>query len=150
MGQPVRVKTCGKCKQELSAEYFHKDKRRSHGLQARCKQCQKEDAYAWRARNPEKVKEKSARYYERRGAAYLREYRYGLSEEVHASLLDSQGGVCAICHTHRGETLHVDHDHQTGAVRGLLCRLCNTAIGKFNDDPSRLRAAAAYLERPTS
>lgn len=64
-----------------------------------------------------------------------------------------QGGVCAIClgppaEGDRGDRLHVDHDHVTGEVRGLLCSHCNTALGKFRDDPARLRRAAEYLERP--
>ncbi|QOC59453.1 endonuclease VII [Microbacterium phage AnnaLie] len=54
--------------------------------------------------------------------------------------------VCAVCGaTHK--RFHVDHDHATGQVRGLLCGPCNQTLGLMQDDPARLRAAAAYLER---
>lgn len=80
---------------------------------------------------------------------------YGLTPEDEARMLASQNGVCAICQkpeTHRYKSgklkdLSVDHDHSTGAVRGLLCFNCNQGIGRFRDDPALLRAAAIYLER---
>ena len=63
-------------------------------------------------------------------------------------MLAAQGGVCALCHRPplAGKTLHVDHDHATGRVRGVLCFTCNNALGDFEDDPGRLRGAASYLE----
>ena len=72
-----------------------------------------------------------------------------LSQEDYDAMLERQGGTCAICGNKPadGETLARDHDHVTGRVRGLLCRGCNTGLGQFTDDPSRLRAAADYLER---
>ena len=57
----------------------------------------------------------------------------------------AQGGVCAICR--EAPAVHVDHDHATGEVRGMLCFPCNAAIGHLRDDPRVVRAAAAYLER---
>lgn len=64
-------------------------------------------------------------------------------------MLRSQGGGCALCHRppRPGKVLHVDHDHETGSVRGLLCFTCNNALGDFEDDPGRLRAAITYLSR---
>jgi hypothetical protein len=70
-------------------------------------------------------------------------------------MLEAQGGCCAVCRkpesarNKRGELLPlaVDHCHQTGKVRALLCSLCNKGIGLFGDDPALLRAAADYLER---
>ena len=63
-----------------------------------------------------------------------------------------QDGCCAICRTstpaHPNKHFHVDHDHATGAVRGLLCVLCNTAIGKLNDDPELVARALDYLQHP--
>jgi hypothetical protein len=60
-------------------------------------------------------------------------------------MLASQGGLCALC-GQRMKVIQVDHCHRTGEVRGLLCSMCNTGLGKFGDDPARLRAAADYLE----
>jgi hypothetical protein len=59
---------------------------------------------------------------------------------------DEQSGVCAIC----GDGLatpHIDHDHVTGRVRGILCPSCNIGLGRFKDDVSRLKSGIAYLER---
>ena len=63
--------------------------------------------------------------------------------------LEAQGGVCAICRQPRPEerTLHVDHAHETGAIRGLLCFTCNNALGDFRDEPALFHAAAEYLDR---
>ena len=76
--------------------------------------------------------------------------KYDITEYEYLCMLDDQGGHCALCPStvadRRGGPLHVDHDHVTGKVRGLLCGPCNHGIGKFQDDPARLRAAADYLE----
>lgn len=82
--------------------------------------------------------------------------RHGITVEDYSRLLARQGGGCAICSARpepRGEgrhrpndVLHVDHDHATGRVRGLLCHGCNCAIGFMEDDTDRLLAAVAYLK----
>jgi recombination endonuclease VII len=78
----------------------------------------------------------------RRWDTHLRHW-YGLSIERYDALLAEQGGGCAICG--RTERLHVDHDHESGVVRGILCGGCNRALGCMDDDPERLVAAARYL-----
>jgi hypothetical protein len=70
--------------------------------------------------------------------------RYGLSSEQFRVLLDSQGHRCAICRS-KSEAWHIDHDHATEAVRGLLCNACNLGIGLLREDPDILRAAIRYL-----
>jgi hypothetical protein len=75
---------------------------------------------------------------------------YGLSPVDFTSLLKKQGGKCAICSsTNPGGkgNFHVDHDHETGQVRGLLCADCNMGLGKFKDSVGVLKAAASYLRR---
>lgn len=80
--------------------------------------------------------------------------KYG--ETVHSvlGLLRRQDGRCAVCPTALSEgglgkikTAHIDHDHVTGRVRGLLCHPCNVAIGLMKDNPDTLRQAAKYLEK---
>lgn len=76
--------------------------------------------------------------------------KYGITLVDYNLLLAAQGGTCATCDAttgdSRGRSLHVDHDHASGEVRGLLCSNCNTAIGKAGDDPVHLRRLADYLE----
>ena len=74
--------------------------------------------------------------------------RYGISEQDYDAILESQDGVCAICgRAERAKrlSLAVDHDHETGQIRGLLCNSCNTALGKFQDDPEVIESAIRYL-----
>lgn len=79
--------------------------------------------------------------------------KYGLTEAEYDKLLIDQGGRCAICgqEPRGGRTasarLHVDHCHDTGTVRALLCTRCNQGLGYFKDDPALLRAAADYIDR---
>jgi len=73
-----------------------------------------------------------------------------VTPEQYAALLARQEGRCAICQTDQpgGKgSWHVDHDHATGGVRGLLCSQCNLMLGHARDDPARLRAALEYLSR---
>ena len=78
---------------------------------------------------------------------------YGITLDDYNKILTEQKNRCAICGTdkvggkHNNEAFMVDHCHDTGKVRGLLCNQCNRGIGNFNDDVDRLRNAAVYLER---
>lgn len=78
--------------------------------------------------------------------------QYGLTPEAYDEMLRRQGGGCAVCGATNGwarsrakRGMCVDHDHETGHVRGLLCQRCNRAIGLLRDDPTILDAAARYL-----
>jgi hypothetical protein len=85
--------------------------------------------------------------------SFLRK-RFGITLDQYNAKLSGQGGLCAICRKPGTEkrlgaikNLAVDHCHETGKVRGLLCTACNTGIGKLMDSPEILRAAATYIER---
>ena len=81
--------------------------------------------------------------------------RYGITVADYNRMLVEQNGVCKVCRRHETKKtnkgtvrrLSIDHCHDTGKVRGLLCHTCNVAIGYAGNDPARLRAAADYLER---
>ncbi|MCC8339170.1 endonuclease VII domain-containing protein [Streptomyces sp. R1] len=70
--------------------------------------------------------------------------QYGITEAERDALIASQGGVCCICLA--APAAHVDHCHETGRVRGVLCFSCNAALGQFKDRPDAIRRAAAYVE----
>lgn len=82
----------------------------------------------------------------------VREYglqkNYGIGVADFDVLLAAQGGRCAICDTDKpnGKGWQVDHDHKSGANRGILCHGCNVGLGNYRDDPAILRSAIAYLE----
>ncbi|CAB4187426.1 Recombination endonuclease VII [uncultured Caudovirales phage] len=74
--------------------------------------------------------------------------RYGISFSEYTNLFAMQNGCCAICGIHQANfkrRLHIDHCHEKGTIRGLLCSNCNTAIGKLKDSPALLERAINYL-----
>ncbi len=102
------------------------------------------------------------RAYQQKNAGAVRarqiKSKYGLTLEAFDRLLESQGNACAICggpphpvvrnKKRQGvsPTYVIDHDHSTGAVRGLLCHSCNSMLGMAKDSPANLRSAAHYLD----
>lgn len=143
---------------------FGRNTSKSDGLATRCRACNREAArekkQAWLAVNPDYMREYRQQNKERiakqqsdrqkRLAKTIKLKRYGLSEAEFEAKRESQAGRCAICNgepTGRWKTLHIDHDHKTGQVRGLLCNECNTALGMFRDSADLLRKAAEYLEQ---
>lgn len=105
----------------------------------RYRQMQREKANAWYQKNKEYVKARN------RDMMLLR--TYGITAADYAELREKQGGVCAICRKHPedGVNLAVDHCHETGLVRGLLCDGCNFAIGRLGDNSCGVRRAFSYL-----
>lgn len=145
------MKVCTKCGVEKPIDEFHRRARAKDGRQTRCKLCQRADTYAWRDQNPDRYRAIAARSYARVGQHRQRERLYGLSQANFEAAVRAQAGVCAICQDPPDrDVLDVDHDHLTGQIRGLLCRACNTALGKFRDSPELLATAIAYLDRADS
>lgn len=100
----------------------------------------KEDMKKWKLKNPEKYQ-----------LGVLRrslKTRYGITLEQYNGMIEKQHNLCAICNkNNKKQRLSVDHDHQTGKVRGLLCNHCNNILGLWNDDIKILQSAINYLNK---
>ncbi|MDP9144335.1 MAG: endonuclease domain-containing protein [Actinomycetota bacterium] len=114
---------CPACKQVLNLDSFHKLASARSGRQNYCIECKREKHLS---------------------------SRYGITAEQYERLLHNQSGRCAICRNlPRTQLLAVDHNHKTGEVRGLLCRICNQKLlGAAFDQPHRLFEAGLYLLNP--
>ena len=121
-------------KRKIDPELRRQQQRRSrltNKEQHLCRQRQ------WRESNPDKVQN-----------ARLKN-KFGITLSDYNETLKSQGGVCAVCSNQcsAGRSLAVDHNHDTGQTRGLLCSTCNRGLGYFKDRVELLRAAIIYLEK---
>lgn len=127
------MKRCADCKQFKPLEEFPRNKRSRDGRHAYCKPCHNARCRETR----ERLYGGSRHYHLTR--------RYGIGAVEVAALIERQGGLCAICG--REDPEHVDHDHATGRIRGVLCFNCNGGLGQFGDDIHRLSQAIEYLQR---
>ena len=158
-------KVCTSCKKELPAtsDFFHRHTTSSDGLQFECRECrgirakkyyarpeikeqQKETRKIWTENNPEKIqmwRDKN----KLRTRGYRFKHRYKITQEDYNSALKKQNCACAICGKLHNENdiLVVDHNHETGEFRGLLCGTCNSALGMFKDSVNFLQKAIGYL-----
>ena len=132
-------RTCGEVK---TREDFHKRSNRKSGLSHRCKSCVKE------YKKQPNVKKRN-KYVGWKSKLHA---KYNITPDDYFKMYDEQKGVCKICSTPEPCTsgtksrFSVDHNHETGKVRGLLCNLCNRGLGFFYDNANLLRKAAKYLE----
>lgn len=133
------IKVCRKCKSALVAgENFSIAHAKNKNWI--CKQCHSDYFAAHVAKNPY------------RNHASAIKSKYGITSEVYEQMYNSQDGKCAICksdaplHSSNRDRLYVDHCHETGFVRGLLCKNCNSGIGQFRDSINALQEAIKYLQ----
>jgi hypothetical protein len=145
------LKVCRECLEEkpASSEYFMPGTAFRGGFRHQCRQCMRKRFKQWvkdnREYNNQRTREWHKRNPHKKKRYDLRE-KYGIGLEDYNRLLANQNGGCAICATlPTDKQLAVDHDHVTGAVRGLLCSACNIGLGHFRDNPQLLRAAIDYL-----
>lgn len=130
-GRPTK-RYCAGCEQVKPISEFHRHI--AHGWQYRCKTCQVENTRTTRAGM---------------NRFWQAENKFKLPHGALQNMFDAQGGRCAICgctEDKNGRNFAVDHDHDTGVVRALLCMPCNTMLGFAEDDIQILKNAIAYLE----
>jgi ferric-dicitrate binding protein FerR (iron transport regulator) len=153
-------------KRAYNAEYYAAHKEQARASQAKYRAAHREQqragARAYYAAHPEQCRAYRAKYdashkeqkreYNAAHRDHNRQARlkreYGITPADFDRLLAAQNGCCAICGTDKPGGMgrfHVDHDHATGRVRGILCHGCNTVLGHSRDDPRVLLAATAYL-----
>ncbi|WP_037810975.1 endonuclease VII domain-containing protein [Streptomyces sp. MspMP-M5] len=118
---PAGHKLCRTCGAVKPHSAWHRNATAPDGLSTRCKACR-----AVQGRQDHLKRQ------------------YGITEAERDALVKEQWGLCVICL--EADAAHVDHDHKTGKVRGVLCFSCNAALGQFKDRPDVLRRAAEYLE----
>ncbi|KKN09114.1 hypothetical protein LCGC14_1049730 [marine sediment metagenome] len=121
-------KVCTKCKKDKPLEDFKNDKNRPSGYGSWCKRCHTKDSINWRQRNTE------ARWRDQI------KQKYGIDYKEYERIFEKQKSLCAICRKPEMIKFHgaprklaVDHNHDTGKVRGLLCTKCNLRLGYLED-----------------
>jgi hypothetical protein len=163
------VKRCKICGETKSLDDFYPCAGMGDGHRHDCKVCNLAAKAARNAADPQANRDRVKRWREENPEKYrarMREYAaspakkqadrksylmrtYGMTLEDYERMLADQNGVCAICKEPRPEerTLHVDHDHETDEIRGLLCFRCNNAIGDLRESPEFGLALVDYLDR---
>ena len=126
-------KRCPSCNAYKPISDFPRNRASKDGLATYCKPCHNRIC----ADNRKKHHGSTRNFHLKR--------RYGVDVVTVEWLILQQGGLCAVCKTGKAE--HVDHDHRTKSVRGILCFNCNRGLGKFGDDLGRMRRAIDYLRR---
>ena len=159
----MELKECISCKKVLSINSFHKDKSRKSGLREKCKTCRCKfpegnletkclacnDSFIITNQNAKAQKYCSL-------TCQKMHIRYGISEYQLEDMLIESDYKCMICgneetnidkRTGKAYALSVDHCHETGNIRGVLCTCCNNALGQFKDNIEYLQNAVQYLQK---
>lgn len=141
-------KVCGCCNVYRPYSEFYPAPKRKDGFRSDCKGCTKAKVKDWQSKNKDKCKSWYLGY---RDTRYLR--KYGVTYVEFLQLAKEQDNKCKICQNplvfgepRTKKAAALDHCHATGKVRGILCNVCNTSLGGFQDSPELLRVAAKYLE----
>ncbi|HYD09164.1 MAG TPA: endonuclease VII domain-containing protein [Acidimicrobiales bacterium] len=160
-------KRCRDCGEVKPVEDFYRHEGCRDGFRPECKACNLAEkarkhrenpeparvrTRTWQEDNPDRYRENQRTFRESGGKkrsdrrSYLKR-KYGISLEDYDAMLEAQDGRCAICgRLPRDDiSLHVDHHHDSGRLRGLLCFPCNVTVGLIREDRDRLRSIADYL-----
>lgn len=151
----TNAKKCTACKKVKPLAEFNWDDSIKGGHAIYCRSCTslKNRAYNQSARGKATLKkyqqtEKYKKSHAWTNKKWKLRYKYSITFEQFKLMLEHQESKCAVCGKHiSGKGVHIDHNHETGKVRGLLCRCCNIGLGHFGDSAKNLRKAADYLEK---
>ena len=134
------VKKCGTCNITKPLDLFYNSISSGDGKGSRCKPCDSIARKQWTTNNPAKAKQSSRN----RGVLH----KYGITQDKYLAMFKQQDGKCAICSTtdNKGKSFSIDHCHETGTIRGLLCNQCNRGIGMLGDTASTVLLAYEYLK----
>ena len=142
----TKTKVCTKCKADKPlTEYFSRGGMLAHLYKSRCKSCMQEQRQQWAVDNQEHLNEWRRKNWV---TAKRRLKRRGATQKLYDQLYEIQQGRCALCREpeEKFAWLCIDHDHDTGRIRGLLCPNCNRGIGLLRDNADLLRKAAEYID----
>lgn len=128
------MKKCRSCDKEKKLSKFVKLSSSDDGHTNICLKCHRKAQQRYRKANPDKYK------------SIKLKSKYGITLEEVNQMKEKQKNKCGICKTEDND-LHIDHCHDKGHVRGLLCHKCNKALGFFMDDTDNLHKAIVYLVR---
>lgn len=133
-------KRCSICHQIKLKSEFHKNKSHKDGYHHVCKICDSD--------RKKKLYAESSEYRNKQRLGYLKSV-YKIDENIYKNMLIQQNNKCAICKNEfkSSRTTHIDHNHNTGKVRELLCSKCNHLLGLSDENIDRLKSAITYLER---
>lgn len=138
------TKACTMChKEKPLTEYRSRGGSQKHLLKSKCNECLYKEHKRWTEENPEKVREYRAKdpYTFKKRCA-----RHGITPEEFWAIYEEQDGTCPVCDKAiDAEGSAIDHNHETGDVRGILCKNCNRALGLLGDNPETMARAQAYL-----
>lgn len=149
MNMGDEAKVCESCGIPKSLDDYWKHPHCKQGRRSRCKTCMGDEYKGNLKRRMEVDPEGTKKALRTSKVKYELKRDYGLSLEDFDRMLAEQGGLCGICRREANESCRwsVDHDHETGAVRGLVHKRCNLAISFLNESPESCRNAAIYLEK---
>lgn len=145
------LKTCTRCGEAKLLTAFYARKRAKDGRESHCKRCRGEYEDGRKDRPDVKARRRRAHnaWVDRNRPTHnlkCRCYNRGITVDEFRRMRDEQQGRCAICEEPKTDSeLNIDHNHETGKVRGLLCMHCNHLLGKAKDDVGILERAAVYL-----
>jgi hypothetical protein len=139
-GAAVLEKWCPRCEAQRPRGEFGNSRRTKDGISVYCRPCNVKNVKEWRERNRKVQSFRTWRH--------KLKTKYGITPEVFYLMQERQGGLCAICLVPFGDDVTnccVDHCHETGLTRALLCKLCNMGIGAFREKKESMERAIQYL-----